>query len=64
MPLRGFLYASWTLALLIAAMIVLTCCAFAYWVMPFILAMVDKHPLVMDAINYTAPAFVIWGCDK
>ena len=60
MALRGFLYAFWTL---LALALLLIGVAVAHYVLPFILAMVDKHPLVMDAINYTAPAWVIWGCD-
>ena len=59
MALRGFLVAFWTLVIVA----VLALYGVVHYALPFILAMVDKHPLVMDAINYTAPAWVIWGCD-
>lgn len=62
MPLRGFLNAFWFLLIvlgLLAGLFVAYVFAF-----PWMLSMVEHHPLVMDAMNYTAPGFVLWGCER
>lgn len=63
MPLRGFLYAFWTLVAVVLLVLGVVCCIGLSYALPWILSMVERHPLVMDAMNYAAPGFVLWGCE-